>query len=349
MIGLRRWAGQPSLRRLRMLGGTCRAVDGTVTDALPPTTVSAILSGRRSRTLPRLSLVERYVTACLVACGHDPADLSAYVDLWRQAWRALAAPAPQPVAEQEPAASAPPPLAPQQLPMATIGFVGRRPALATLDSWLAGAGGEPCSPFVVAITGRPGIGKTALALRWAHQVAERFEDGQLYACMTGCGGRAAAAQVLARFVRALGVRQAATELDELEALYRTTLAGKRALVVLDDVESCALARPFLPSAPGCAAVVTSRDDLSGLVVQEGARRLFVEPLTGRESEQLLTELLPPARIFVDAVVRRALIAESGGSPLVLRAGAERVMREGANDHAIRRTTTPTTSRASTYP
>jgi transcriptional regulator with XRE-family HTH domain len=155
--------------------------------------------------------------------------------------------------------------APSQLPPDVADFTGRDEPTALLRNLLAGA--EVDGAVVVSVlAGKPGVGKTALAVHVAHQVRGRFPDGQLYVNLRGAEQRPMeVAVVLARFLRALGVDGAAIphDPDELAALYRTQLADRRVLVVLDNAASEAQIRPLLPGAPGCAALVTSRARLSG--------------------------------------------------------------------------------------
>jgi hypothetical protein len=141
------------------------------------------------------------------------------------------------------------------------------------------------------IAGPAGAGKTALALHWAQQVRDRFPDGQLYLNLRahGPGSPVAPAGALAEFLVALGVPApdgmgglapgglAPAELEERAARYRSLLAGRRMLVILDDAASAEHVRPLLPGAAGCAALVTSRDPLIGLVARDGARRLDLGP------------------------------------------------------------------------
>jgi DNA-binding SARP family transcriptional activator len=156
-------------------------------------------------------------------------------------------------------------------------LVGRTAELAELTGLLDQAAAQ--TVVISVIAGPAGAGKTALARHWARQVRDRFPDGQLYLNLRGHGpGPAVApADALAEFLAALGGR-APAELEERAARYRSLLAGRRMLVVLDDAASAEHVRPLLPGAAGCAALVTSRDPLIGLVARDGARRLDLEPL-----------------------------------------------------------------------
>ncbi len=190
---------------------------------------------------------------------------------------------------------------PVQLPADVAGFTGRAAELAALDA-LAGAragagGGSGGSDTVVisAIDGMAGVGKTALAVHWAHRVAGRFVDGVLYVNLRGwaAGEPVRPLDALAGFLRAVGVpaEQVPVDVDEAAGLFRSRLAGRRMLVVLDNARDAEQVRPLLPGAPGCLVLVTSRDRLSGLVARDGARRLSLDVLAPGEARALLAGLL----------------------------------------------------------
>ena len=206
---------------------------------------------------------------------------------------------------------------PAQLPPGVTPFVGRAAALAELDTLSAG------SP-VVAVTGMPGSGKTALVVRWAHRARDRFRDGQLYADLRGFAPDppVPVCEVLAGFLAALGVAGAdlPAGVDQLAARYRTELSGRRVLVVLDNVAAADDVRPLLPG-PSCHTVVTSRDRLAGLVVRDGARRLDLDVPPVNEAVDLLRCLLGD-QVDADPVAAAAMATRCGRSPLVLRLAAE---------------------------
>ena len=156
---------------------------------------------------------------------------------------------------------------------------------------------------ISAIGGTAGVGKTALAVQWAHQAADRFPDGQLYVNLRGYDPDQPmpAADALAGFLRALGVggQDIPPEEDERAARYRSLLAGRRVLIVLDNAGSVEQVRPLLPGSPACAVVVTSRDSLAGLVARDGATRLELD-------------LLPPA----EAVAPAARADRRAGSTMI---------------------------------
>ncbi len=169
---------------------------------------------------------------------------------------------------------------PAALPLAGRTFVGREDVLATMSA---------CGPLTV-ITGLPGVGKTALAIRWAHQAD--FPDGKFYLNLHGFDAHAPATpdEALRQLLHALGVayQEIPRVLDDQIALYRSLLAGKRILIVLDNAADEEQVRPLLP--PGCAAVVTSRNDLRGLVALDDAHRVALDVLTEAEACALVTSL-----------------------------------------------------------
>ena len=163
---------------------------------------------------------------------------------------------------------------PHELPGAVRGFVGRDGEMAALSELLEQAGrADPGTGVISAIGGTAGVGKTALAVHWAYQVAGRFPDGQLYVNLRGYdhGKPMPPADALAGFLRSLGVpgQDIPAEADQRAARYRSLLAGRRMLVMLDNAASAEQVRPLLPSTATCVTVITSRDPLTGLVVSDG--------------------------------------------------------------------------------
>ena len=215
---------------------------------------------------------------------------------------------------------------PRQLPAAVACFTGRDVELAALTSLLRQETGGAAPALVIsAIGGTAGVGKTALAVQWAHQVAEHFPDGQLYANLRGYdpGQPTPAADVLAAFLRALGVpgQDIPPEADERAARYRSLLAGQRMLIVLDNAGSVEQVRPLLPGSPGCVVLVTSRDALAGLIARDGARRLDLDLLPLVEAVSLLRALIG-GRIDSDSEAATALAIQCARLPLALRVAAE---------------------------
>jgi len=218
-----------------------------------------------------------------------------------------------------------PPATPRELPAPVRHFVGREPEMARLSA-LFDAASQPGGVAVIsAIGGTGGVGKTALAVRWAHQVADRFPDGQLYINLRGYdpGEPLPATEALARFLRALGLAGEAipAELDDRADAYRALVAGRRMLMLLDNARDAAQVRPLLPGDPGCAVVVTSRDPLAGLVARDGARRLDLDLLPGGAAVGLLRELIGD-RVTAEPAAAGGLAAACGRLPLALRVAAE---------------------------
>ena len=182
---------------------------------------------------------------------------------------------------------------PRQLPSVVAGFTGRAGELKTLSEILDDSGvGAPGTVVISAIGGTAGVGKTALALFWAHQVADRFADGQLYVNLRGFdpSGNPATPTVAVRgFLDALGVppNRIPPEADAQAALYRSLMASKQMLIVLDNALDEQQVRPLLPASPASLVIVTSRSQLAGLAATDGARLLSLDVLTQDESVHLL--------------------------------------------------------------
>src|SRR5690606_16426105 len=189
-----------------------------------------------------------------------------------------------------------------------------------LTRWLA----NPSARRLLVVSGQPGVGKTALAVRLAHRVAEHFPDGQLFVDLHGFSSTPAIApaDVLLRFLRALGhpAELIPEDLDERTALLRSVLAERRVLLVLDNAATADQVRPLLPGTTECAVIVTSRNVLSGLVAVDGARGVRVGALTTDESTSLLSTLLEGRGDVRDEDLRR-LADACGGIPLALRIAA----------------------------
>jgi DNA-binding SARP family transcriptional activator/Tfp pilus assembly protein PilF len=215
---------------------------------------------------------------------------------------------------------------PRQLPAPVRHFTGRRAELAKLTRMLEQAAEETHGPVLIsAIDGGAGVGKTALAVEGAQRVAARFPDGQLYVNLRGYdpGHPMSPGEVLARFLRALGVpgQEIPRSDDERAARYRSLLAGRRMLIVLDNASDAEQVRPLLPGSAGCAVVVTSRDALTGLVARDGARRLDVGLLPLTDAVSLLRALIG-ARVDDEDAAARALAQRCCLLPLALRVTAE---------------------------
>ncbi|HEV2373204.1 MAG TPA: BTAD domain-containing putative transcriptional regulator [Streptosporangiaceae bacterium] len=216
---------------------------------------------------------------------------------------------------------------PRQLPPDVSCFTGRAAELDRLDELLDLAGEDRQATVVItAIHGTAGVGKTALALRWAHRAAARF-DGHLYANLRGHDPAKPAEPlgVLGRFLRALGTpaQRVPADLEEAAAMYRSLLDGQRVLIVLDNAASSAQIRPLLPGTAGCAVVVTSRNTLSGLGARDGAMRVPLPPLSQAEAVALLRAILGPARADGEPGALAQIAARCACLPLALRVAAER--------------------------
>ncbi|MFB8206071.1 AfsR/SARP family transcriptional regulator [Kitasatospora purpeofusca] len=258
-----------------------------------------------------------------------------------------APPAPTPAPTPVPTRAA----TPDQLPRPAAGFVGRAPELAWLSDRLRGSAGidpnsiapDRAAPDAVAapaapgtptvaplavLVGPAGTGKTATALRWAHDAAAAYPDGRLHADLNAFGpGRPAdPAAVLGRFLHALGVAESELPADRpaRAALYRSLSRDRRLLVVLDDVADAGDLTDLLPAGPGCATVVTSRSTLADLVVTEGAALLRLGPLPAEEAGQLLEQLLGRPRVAAEPEAAARLAELCGRLPLALRIVAARL-------------------------
>jgi DNA-binding SARP family transcriptional activator/tetratricopeptide (TPR) repeat protein len=221
---------------------------------------------------------------------------------------------------------------PAQLPRDTPGFTGRRRDLHALRAQLppvpaqgAAAGAVP----VVVISGPPGVGKTALAVHFGHEVAGDFPGGQLFASLRGLDPVVPSVppgEVLGYFLGALGVSPhripAAT--DERAALFRTVLDGKRVLVVLDNALDAAQVRPLLPGSPGCMAVVTSRSQLSGLAA-DGATPLPLDVFGDADAREMLARRIGPDRAAAEPRAVTQIAAACAGLPLALSVIAGRAV------------------------
>jgi tetratricopeptide (TPR) repeat protein/transcriptional regulator with XRE-family HTH domain len=216
-------------------------------------------------------------------------------------------------------------LAPRQLPGAVRLFVGRDAELVALTDLLDTAGSKPSAVVISAIGGTAGVGKTALGVRWAHLVADRFPDGQLYANLRGYDPDqpVLAADALAGFLRALGVpgQEIPDATEDRVRLYRSRLAGRRVLILLDNARDSEHVRPLLPGDPGCIALVTSRDTLVGLVATDGARRLDLDVLAQADAVALLRSLIGP-RAEDEPEAAAELARLCARLPLALRIAAE---------------------------
>ncbi|MCK2239726.1 MULTISPECIES: tetratricopeptide repeat protein [unclassified Crossiella] len=219
--------------------------------------------------------------------------------------------------------------APRQLPPALRDFAGRADQLAALDTLLSThPRTSPATMALAVLDGTAGVGKTTLAVHWAHRAQHHFPDGTLYADLRGYGPSApvAPALVLAAFLRDLGVAEdrVPAELDAQTALYRSLLAERQTLILLDNAGSADQVRPLLPGAPECLVLVTSRANLTGLAVAEAATPLTVDLFTSAEAEDLVRGIIGPERADTEAAAVAELIRLCARLPLALRVAATRI-------------------------
>ncbi|MGO9082419.1 MAG: ATP-binding protein [Streptosporangiaceae bacterium] len=217
-------------------------------------------------------------------------------------------------------------IVPRQLPGQVRQFTGRENELTALTSLLGQTGASPPGAVVISvIMGTAGVGKTALAVQWAHRVAGEFPDGQLYVNLRGYDASqpVSASDALAGFLRALGMagQEIPADADERAAAYRSALAGRRMLVVLDNARHVEQVRPLLPGSPTCVTVVTSRDTLAGLIARDGAFHLELDLLPLPDAVGLLRGLIG-SRVDDDPDAAATLAGQSCRLPLALRIAAE---------------------------
>jgi tetratricopeptide (TPR) repeat protein len=210
---------------------------------------------------------------------------------------------------------------PRQLPTALRHFSGRSGELAELDRLLDRTPAAQ-AVLVTVVSGTAGIGKTTLAVYWAHRVADRFPDGQLYVNLRGFDANSAViapAEAMRRFLDAMGVpaERIPADLDAQAALYRSHLAGRRMLLVLDNARDSAQVRPLLPGTPGCLVLVTSRSQLTSLIAADGAHPLTLNLLADEEARLLLSRRLGTDRVAAERAAVTEIIARCARLPLAL--------------------------------
>jgi tetratricopeptide (TPR) repeat protein len=221
------------------------------------------------------------------------------------------------------------PMVPRQLPAAVSDFTGRGDELDTLTRILdeSARAGTPGTVVISAIGGTAGVGKTALALHWAHQVAHRFGDGQLHVNLRGFdpSRTVTTEEAIRGFLDALGVPPARipSAPDAQAGLYRSLLAGRRMLIVLDNARDEQQVRPLLPASPGSMVVVTSRSQLDGLAATDGARLLSLDVLPHAEAIQLLTARIGERRAAAEAGAVGEIAQLCACLPLALAVAAAR--------------------------
>jgi DNA-binding SARP family transcriptional activator/tetratricopeptide (TPR) repeat protein len=210
---------------------------------------------------------------------------------------------------------------PRMLPAEVPGFTGREAELAAVSALLPEPpDGDRAAPITV-ISGMAGVGKTALAVHWAHQHAGGFPGGQLYVNLRGFGPAdpLRPAEALRIFLDALAVpaAQIPATLDGRQSVYRSRLAGTKTLIVLDNAGGPDQVRPLLPGAPGCLVIVTSRNQLAGLIAADGAQAIVLDVLTSGEAHHVLARRLGPDRVAAEPAAAGELARLCARLPLAL--------------------------------
>jgi DNA-binding SARP family transcriptional activator/tetratricopeptide (TPR) repeat protein len=283
---------------------------------------------RGQRQTDALAVYRRAREALIEASGVEPSAKLAEIHrlILTQDPQLLAAPAVH--------AGGRPTAGPTQLPPAVRGFTGRVGELARLDALLPAAGPDIQTTVVIsAVSGTAGVGKTALAVHWAHRVADRFPDGQLYVNLRGfaAGGQLMGpAEAIRGFLDALGVPadRIPPSLDARAALYRSTVAGRRLLVVLDNARDAEQVRLLLPGTPTTMVVVTSRNQLTGLVAADGAHPIQLDLLSRVEAHELLSRRLGPGRVTAEPQAVEDIVGACARLPLALVIAAAHAAQTG---------------------
>jgi Bacterial transcriptional activator domain/NB-ARC domain len=288
-------------------------------------------AGRPAEALERF---ERIRTALAESLGVDPGPFlrdTHRAILWHEP------PAHEPAAQNR--------TVPAQLPTDLLAFTGRATELARLDEITKPTA---TAPTIVCVTGPAGSGKSGLAIHVGQMMRDRFPDGQSYVNLRGydpdppVGADEALAGLLAWL--ALGDHHLPSDVDFRAARYRSALAGRRILVVLDNASTAEQVRPLLPGSAGCAVLVTSRDSLAGLVAVHSARRIVLGPMPREDSTALLRTLIDPAADHEPDAVH-ALARRCDDLPLALCVAAELASRRATAELVRRRAGTPLASLA----
>ncbi|MEW1647165.1 BTAD domain-containing putative transcriptional regulator [Streptomyces sp. NPDC091219] len=292
--------------------------------------VSALLLTALYRSGRRAEALEAYAHTCQVLA--DELGIEPGPSLRAAHARILGGDVPATASPAEPDAPSPGHRAgatgPAQLPADLPLFTGRRAELGCLSALLPEGDGPPGTAVIGVVDGMAGTGKTALAVHWAHRIAHRFPDGSLYVNLRGYdphGSPMPPDSVTEMFLVALGVApQAVPEgLDAQAALYRSILADRRVLIVLDNARDAGQVRPLLPGTPGSLVLVTSRSRLGGLVAQQGARPVTPGLLSAEESYELLSRRLGRARVDAEPEAVAAITESCARLPLALAIVASR--------------------------
>ncbi|QFZ20907.1 ATP-binding protein [Saccharothrix syringae] len=333
---LRRCAGAPSLNQIA-------ASATAIGHPLARSTVSDKLN---AKSLPEWDFVVAFVRACLAHADRagsrvpeELADLArwdaAHWDLLRsidgdRSTDRLAVAAQGEVRRRQARSRSPEHdawVVPRQLPAPVPRFAGRVGHLARLAELVDDPRPVPAM-VITAIGGTAGVGKTALAVHWANQVADRFPDGQLYVNLRGfdaVSSRVDPSVALRGFLEALGVpgERVPTDPGAQTGLYRSLLIGRRVLVLLDNARDAEQVRPLLPGSPGCLVLVTSRQQMTGLVAAEGAHPVVLDLLSDAEAWDMLALRLGARRVEAEPGAVRRIVTASAGLPLALAVVAAR--------------------------
>jgi tetratricopeptide (TPR) repeat protein len=334
---IRQLAGAPSLNRL---------VELSAAVGERPLARSTISDKLNAKSLPEWEFVVGYVMACSAHAEEigsplpaEVVDLSRWDDLHWQLLREVDAGRSEDrltvavrtethrkvkrTQQTDPhAATGDGPPVPRQLPAAVRHFAGRADELSRLTTALSTDGPPDGAMPIVTVGGAAGVGKTALALHWAHQVRDRFPDGQLYVNLRGFDPTEpvmSPAEAVRGLLDGLGAppQRIPAELHAQVGLYRSLLADRRMLVVLDNARDAEQVRPLLPGSPGCRVLVTSRNQLASLVAAEGAHPITLNLLSMAEARQLLAGRIGHDRVHAEPDATDEIIARCARLPLAL--------------------------------
>lgn len=279
---------------------------------LSKSTVHNALQGKH---FPRLATVIKIVNTC----GGDP-------EQWRDEWAKVNELRRKPLAPDDNQWQQPPP---RQLPATVADFVGRASELDILAKQLDKMAQGPSIVVITSIAGTAGVGKTALALWWGHHVSDQFSDGQLYVDLRGHSPNEPrqSGDALAQLLGTLGVpaERVPGDEDERAGLYRSLLAGKKLLVLLDNAASPDQVRPLLPGSPDCLVVVTSRGELPGLCASNDARQIVLDRLAPEEAVELLRLIIGRARVDAEPDAAVEIARSCAHLPLALRVAAQQAL------------------------
>ena len=303
------------LRRLIDISGlTVRALEEMTSSAGPPSGESCFHSKSQwARWLNGKSRPPQKAVAKLAAkLSADDIDAGRLVALWDRAF----APA------QDEGLTGSALIPPRQLPTGTADFSGRAAELDVLTGLADEAAGGSGTVVISVISGTAGVGKTALAVHWARQVADRFPDGQLFVSLRGydpSGIPVTPAEAILDILGALAVpvERMPAGLDARAALYRSVFAGRRMLIILDNARDANQVRPLLPGSPGCMVIVSSRNQLTSLIAAEGARPLDLDLLSEADARELMARRIGAQRLTAEPAAAAELLALCARLPLAL--------------------------------